>query len=1046
MTIVFHVEQIDPTWRSKLSARRAILWIARAARRDASALSPADIHRLICRPWGAIVDDSSGYDVSRFNDNRELPGLVLRTFEAAPPERLPANRIPIFRLPAIDAPVRERATRFEMIDRLPAGCDVFVLGPLGPDALRSLAEAVELSESVRILVALSPASQIAADGLSYADRITIWDAPLEQTTAWIRESAITGVDELRVLARISERLADVSIQASIDQSDSITQLFDIVPAGDALNENAPDLRALMDHLEDPTKQWAPYGTGAVFPRSDSYFQQLQTLLKQVSTDGSSGARAVQLVAESGSGSTTVLRDLALRVARLGYPSMVAKPSAIRFDQNQLAQFLTRASDQLADAGVAVGATPWLICFDTEHVERSREFILELSSALRKLLKPALVLWVSDSRSARGASQSSTKGVPHLKPPMRNAVDESEAYALGEHLARILPSHLRRTRAQWRAFLMDSVRSSPEGGRSLFWVALRFWLLYSNEAGMPLRTWLYKKVTNVCGGDPVAVAALLEIATIARSRLDLPLAALEAPARRWLRLVEDDAKLLGLEISVRSAEVSATLSHPLVAEELLRIALEHPEVLAAVGRPDCVNLLDLELTMLERILPRDALGASDAGISMVEELVTSSLRVDPREAPRTWGARERIVQLLERVPDGVWDQSQVFNHHVAIARKHVAVEPQSAQWSTDDRREQFELAENHLLDALENLSDVSADHRERKLNLHVSYAVMADARASFEASAGNAETAGSYRERAAEQYRAAEREDADSTYVLENFARHKLSVAESASPEERCRLAVEAVQLLQRERATDTESTREAPIVQHLSKAYEMLEAGSGRDHLMRWAAAGSEAAVAALAWLELDRGGWLEPTDAALRSALLYLERLPLRSATRVSLELRYRVESRLKPYAFPRRLELLDALRADDLFAWPLQYRLEYAVLMFQVGDDALRRRGKEAFDSLRRDLPERSGSISVPEDLRYLRDAASEYLVPLVRTMTAKARTPNSRNRWATISGWTGVDVAFRDLYFGTPVGPGEERDCLIEFSNLGPQAVPPTAKVER
>lgn len=1046
MTIAVHTDQVDASWRPKIAGRRAILWIGAESRRADVGLSAGELDALVCQSWAAVVDDSSGFDLETYDDSRAIAGLVIRTFHTVPPERLPANRVPIFRLPPQDAPVRDRAVRYAMIDRLPAGCDVFVVGPLNERALRSIAEAVELSESLRVLVLLSPGTGIRADEIPSADRITVWDAPTRDATAWIRENRASTRHDLRVLVRVGDRLTDISIQSSVDGSDPITQSFDVVPAADALSEAAPDLNSLMEHLEDPAAQWGPYASGVVFPRSDVYFNQLKALLKQVSTDGSSGGRSVQLAAESGSGSTTILRDLAIRVARLGFPTMVARPTASHFDQNQLAQFLTRASDQLADAGVAVGTSPWLICFDTEHHERSRDFILELSNALRKLLKPALVLFVSDSRYVREASTASAAGIANLRPVIRNAVDESEAYALGEHLARMLPPHLQRSRAQWRTFLADSVRTSPEGARSLFWVALRFWLLYSNEAGMPIRSWLFKKMKKVCGDDPVALGALLEIATIARSRLEIPLAALEAPARRWLRLIEDDAKLLGLGVSVRGAEASVTLSHPLVAEELLRIALDQPEVLASIGRPDCGSLLDLELSMLERLLPRDAVGASEAGISMVEELVTSSLRVDPREAPRTWGQRERIVQLLERVPDGVWDQSQVFNHHVAIARKHVAVDPQSPQWTTSDRREQFSLAENHLLDAIENLSDVQPEHRDRKLNLFVSYAVTADARANFETAAGDLEAARTYRELAAEQYRAAEREDADSTYVLENFARHKLSIAETAEPETRCRLAVEAIQLLQRERSADSGSVREAPIVQYLSKAYEMLQSGSGRDRLMSWAAAGSEAAVGALAWLELDGGGWPTPSRKALETALLYLERLPLRSATRVTLELRYRVESLLAPLAFPRRLEILEALRSDERFAWPLQYRLEEAVLMFQVGDDNLRRRAKAAFDALRHDLPERSGSIAVPEEMRYLRDPTTGYVQPLVRTMVAKARTPNSRNRWASIAGWTGVDVAFRDLYFGTTVGPGEERDCLIEFSNLGAQAVPTTARVER
>src|SRR5690606_14920436 len=100
---------------------------------------------------------------------------------------------------------------------------------------------------------------------------------------------------------------------------------------------------------------------------------------------------------------------------------------------------------------------------------------------------------------------------------------------------------------------------------------------------------------------------------------------------------------------------------------------------------------------------------------------SALRVDPREAPQNFAARERIVLLLESVPDSVFDGSQVFLHHLAKARRHVAADPPySDYWSAPASiREQLELAESHLQEALNSVIPDDEERKEKPLNLHVS---------------------------------------------------------------------------------------------------------------------------------------------------------------------------------------------------------------------------------------------------------------------------------------------------------------------------------------
>src|SRR5690606_33541563 len=115
------------------------------------------------------------------------------------------------------------------------------------------------------------------------------------------------------------------------------------------------------------------------------------------------------------------------------------------------------------------------------------------------------------------------------------------------------------------------------------------------------------------------------------------------------------------------------THPLIAEEIERICAGDSSLLTQVQISQCAGLLDFELSIFERILKRETAGLPEV-LPIIEELAVSALRVDPREAPQNFAARERIVLLLESVPDSVFDGSQVFLHHLAKARRHVAADP------------------------------------------------------------------------------------------------------------------------------------------------------------------------------------------------------------------------------------------------------------------------------------------------------------------------------------------------------------------------------------
>lgn len=1052
------VNEPDAAWRVAMQTRRAVLWIGsgfRAMCRDNENLgsSTSALGRLLLRPWGAVFIDTAGLPVEAIRDQvPEVGGNPLRIYTEDPPSDPPRNRLPIYVLPraSASAPVDAMSVlhRLRMLQRVPADADVFAVGISGSSGLAGLVEAASLSEALRKLVVVGPElPQIEDSG--GIERVVHWSASLDDYLAFLEEAG--GVSEaagrLLLVVRTGDSEKSIDLEQCVDLSNPITASFETIAMRDLRDGSTPSLDDLRGFLANPAASWRPYAVGIPFARHESYRRTILKRLSRFTRDGAAATETIWLQAEDGSGATTVVRQLAFDLAQAGYPVLVARPDVDAFNFQQLSAFLTRAGERFAAAGISATETPWLIVFDAQHSQLHWEFVTGVAAGLKKLQRPAVVLAVRTYHEHSDDARRDALDAKHyLKPPLRNTVTVDEATSLGDHFAAFLPQELRRSRYEWSALIEDTLRISPEGSRSLFWVALRFWLLRVPGSDAPVHAWLQAHLDAAVSTRQELYAALLETAALSKYRLEMPVELLVRDAVPGLReMAADASNLLGLIWMRRTRSSSFSLAHPLSAEELLRLASRSDRALVAVGMPSCVSAFDLELHLLERILTREQVGTV-RGVRLVEELVTSALRVDPREAPRNFAERDRIVRMLERVPDVVWDDSQIFNHHLAKARRHLAVEPPDQSWGVEAIREQLELAENHLLDAIDNIRPSEEARAETPLNLKVSLALTYDARARLEQRAGEAGMAARYREAADSAYRAAQRIDADNFYVLENFARFKLSQLGSfAEGEDRVRIICDAIALLEWERQMDQDGRREEPILMELATAYEYLEHGDGRAMLSRLARDGSEPALVALSQLAMrgDEAGAVGDEELAEAERLLRL--VPVERRSSRSIFALYRLVSRRRPFDFLQRVDLLVALEGDPDFAMPLQVILEFGILLFQTGASIQRKKGEEVFRRLREQLGERSGSLFVPDELRYLRDPATEYRERLKTAIIVRNLADGGRNYFGIPYGWHTVKIPMRVYDFGLNLRAGTERDCYVRFTNFGPQAVPPTLAEE-
>jgi len=1040
----------DSAWTIAIAQRRGVLWLGSSI----NSRTIDDLYSLIpilVRPWHSVYADTELPPdlLERAQESRSIDPLTFRLINGDPDDRgkLASNRIPVYQIPDCDPtddPMRF-AARLKMFQRLPLQASVFVLSqdPASdtPTVLQALRTAGEVQELVLISLK-SPDAELPAE------RLVHWVAGASEFTELLSEITPPS-DRLSRVATVAIRtdrgVRAVDLSKAIDASYPITDRFELVPASAVLGSVEPSPEHVMQLLASPTSSWDPYASGVVFNRTYHYEKDALKLCQEVSSSGPEAASTYWINAQQASGTTTMLRDLLLRIARTGLPVLVGRPESTSFDFQQLSSFLRSATNAAEDAGAPLANTPWVVAFDAEHTLLCDDFVCGLANGLRKLNRHALVIAVRPSLARRDAAVIRAVGRERTaREPMLNLLSQQEAEAFGSHLNNYLPTHQQRRNDEWREFAIESERLTGDGKQSLFWLALRFWLMRLPGADQPLRQWLSSQITASLRGHEDRLVGVLIVAVLSRHRLACPARLLNEHERKALRpLLDDLSHPLGLRELWGERRGSFAIAHPLLAEEMLRICASDSDCLRDAGISRCAGLLDFELQLFARILSRDEVGLPEV-VPVVEELVVSGLRVDSREAPQNYSAREQIVAVLESVPDAVFDTSPIFLHHLAKARRHLAADPPPSDfWHQPKvRREQLELAEGHLLDALSSDHVQDEERQEKPLNLHVSLALTYSVRADLEKAVDDGDAADKFASRAQAEYQHAQSLDPDNTYVLENYARLKLRAARETSDEdERLRLLVEAISLLEWELAVDEIKRREHAVMESLASAYSMLEDKIGLAKLDELANSGSEAAAVGLARIvvrrEPDDGG--STSQEQLREAIGRLQRIPAAHVTWRSRQCLYELVSEAFPYGFAQRLEPLDELNAMADFPWPLQRRLEYAILLYQLGR---REDGRRVFKELRDSLATRSGALRIPPELKYLADPKSGFKSPMRTALRVTNATSVGRNYYGVPEGWGAVDIPFRPYLFGRrEIRRNDDLDCLIQFTTFGPQAVPPT-----
>lgn len=792
--------------------------------------------------------------------------------------------------------------------------------------------------------------------------------------------------------------------------------------------------------------WAPYAAGLPWIRDSTSHGRLLKALKRVEAVGPDENTVYVIPSEPGAGGTTHSRQLAYEVAQAGYPTLVAKPAAFRPDVTEISRFMLRVWQQTLQDAEDITAknkpdeVPWLVVFDAQHF-RGRES--EIDSFARKLSqerRPAVILLVVESDRFREIDNPGAA----ICDTLTHSISRGDAERIGEHINQFLrPLGKARGPDQWRAFWenhgprVGSFGSHP----AAFWVAMEFWLKDQLDLRESVQEWLFTqfknaRISNQLRREVMAMAAL----SVERQPYpeDLLPTAPESEYPFSVQLENVREAVPGLALVRLATETGRqwALAHDLLARYLLTAVFRDAELLKSLGLQDVRDPVELRLALIRTIARRPEL-AQQKFLPLTNEFAVNILKLDRGRNREFFGHWRQVLQILEEVPEAVWNVSRTLNHHVAISRRRVATDDQLFHLSTAERREQLELAIEHLTYAMNNLR--GTDTEEPDVNLFNSLALAYQNLAALERSEGSSpELVRRLAHAGTDAARKAQDEDPSNSYVLETLARDLIQNAE-IYPEQAVESACQALQYIFRALNLDSGPTRQQKLSELTGRAVLLLlrpEAAAEVDRLYRTR---KPVGFAAKAWLILNSGGLTTTQSVVLNDvprqnlldAIAVLEELPLGERDWLVLNLQYDLVATAKPTAYSVQFQILEDMLSSGL-KLNIQQQLEYAILLHFQGRHA---EANEAFHFLRRRLRDQDAFVTVPDRLRLL--AHEDSGKPLLCDM-AVLDTGGYRSR-ARVLELPGAEIPFIPQDFNSPP-PKARLKCLIFFGPKGPLAKPP------
>jgi hypothetical protein len=1050
---------------SALSSREVVLWVRQAP----SGVDGVTLAEFIGLPWREVLLGESPPDLLDAIERDTRADLVRRRGYVQLIDRdpslvsLPPRSLPIYLLSekpgesAFDVLARRMAVLGNL--KRSGARHLVVIGDDDGTAPEQLTSLVDVNFHPYVtFVSATPDGEVAA--ASWAEAKS--DAPPVQL---VRLPPVDFVKEL--IGRYDEVYPATATIVRMHRVDGSMALVDLTDADDVERPIFSSYEVIQERdlalvapeelteaefnafLEGSQSSWRPYAAAVPWLRDHQSVEAVRRMLRRLDSVGSSDNRIAYISSEPGAGGTTLARAIAFEAARAGYPTLVAKSMPFVPDALPVVGFMTRAhqaflaqtGDQRSDDR-RLYETPWVLVFDRAHWEQRETELRHFLSQLIRSGRPAIILTVAgpvrplEFYSDTVASEVGT--ATHLLGP-------DEAAILGRHLNRFLAVYGKaRSDDAWTRFYQDhSVQHM--GGVAAFWIALSFWIRTSRDLTGTIQEWIYQAFLE--HADSRAMKdALIEIAALSSERLALNEGLLPPSDNAWplaLRLEDQRRHLsaLGLMGVSANGERYWGLAHDILGRLLLNAVFYDFSVRSEIGFGAARDAEHLRFMALKRVAVKPEM-AEMRFRPLADQFATAIFKIDPDHGAQAFaGIWREALDALDEMPRLLRDTSRVFRHHTAISRRRIAALDNPIYGVTGaDKVALLERAIDDIEYALTSIPRSTNDEPDLYLfnSLANAYLNLADVLTNQ----GEYERVAGLRQKANEATRQAYNDNPTNPWVVETHIKNLLSIAR-AEPSHAAEPALEA-----------------------LLAVYEALRARDGllrADQLARL----GEAALAMLfgttppkaitpeprtavdvliaTWRVLAGAG-IHQLDETLtdmppqvaEEALTILSHPTGRGDMQV-LRLSYGILSAAQPFAFARRLALLENLQATDRHLSP-QLKLEYALLLYQVGRAA---EADRRFRDLRRMWRETEHFVNIPESLHWLRDGENEAL----RTVQARVGSEQEMRPMARVSEFGNLLAPFRPEEFDVrSMRPSTVFRAHVSFGHNGPFLRPPSAGPKR
>lgn len=836
---------------AELDSRDASLWLLPSF---ADAAGPEPTARLLSLPWECVLSETASAELIKAVDVLdsaiESPlvrrrGLVHVLDVPSSQIVLPPRCLPIFllngRTEAEKAGFAARARRMEMIMELQQRGvrNLVVLG--GPD----LTLPIELGQLW--LDGFQCNLMIVSDDPEARQKISVWQASagarrvtLLPTPAALFAEGLHGRYTERADDRLIIRIRDAQgTRHRVDLSGRDDPEYPLLSNYELLSEARLEYVApeglspeeINGFFRDPSASWRPYAAQMPWSRDDRARNTLTKTLRNLDRNGPEASRIFYVRAESGAGATTFIRDLAYMAAMDGYPTLIANQAPFTPNGRSVVNFINSCLNVFGATGIGKGLrqyeAPWLIVFDRSQWEGREEEIATFARQITEAGRRICIVFVTDALLP--VAIYAEKRLENLCD-LSHEISQDAAMALGRHLNRYLkPLGTARDAHEWQVFVNHSLVGSA-AGRSVFWIALAFWLQRQIDLTETLQGWLYGQFRQKVI-DPVLQRAIVDIAAMSTVRQLLPETLLPPsegfPTRDKLSDLQSTVGALGV-VRQRFDTVSHwAMIHDQLGRFLLTGLFHDAHARESVGLAAAQNPDHLRLMVLARIASNPMIAHPDL-VELAETFATSIFKIDPGQGRSDFALYWReALEALDAMPRTFRMTSRTFLHHGSISRRRIAKDDVMFPITDDERADLLRRAAMDIEAALALEHDPGG---ESDLNLFNSLAHAYHDLAEVETRRGTpAEQVAALRSKANQATSSAYRLNPDNSYVLELYARDRLIGADE-DPEGAAHVALEVLGIVYGAMQRETAELRRNALSRLADNAFDLLLRSAGTVH------------------------------------------------------------------------------------------------------------------------------------------------------------------------------------------------------------------------